>query len=538
MKRARADGGGGGAGGGGGRYSAAQKRAIRAAIKERQEFPYRDFGRAHIRRGSESSLATFGPTARTANAEQKAMRQMYGFSGRGLYTGRGAYGVNRLKKARRWTGFAEDVLNRGMGMASLLSGQGLYTGRGAYSTNALISDGDIAPEVPRLSSMGDETGEIFVSKREYVCDIYGPTDSFNVQSFYLNPGLESTFPWLSQIAQNYDGYEPVQMIWTFRSTMTDYATTNGQCGTIIMATNYNPTAAPFTDKQSMMEYAGAMSAKTTDDLLHGIECDPEKSSGSKGKFVRANPVVTGQDLKTYDHGVFQVGVANIPSTFINQSIGELWVSYTFKLRNPKFFTGKGLGISQDLYVSGGGESNALLMGAQSSLLSAQMNNIGTKLTLTNNTITITFPATYTGMIEIQLFVESITIPASTVPMSVAVSTNVSSVSDIYASSDNFSGLDSPSWVAGNLIYSGSGTLAGQAWITIHVFVEASTSGTNNTVTLTSSGSLTGTPTQSQLTIREYNSGFSYRANNVGGGVPGTQSLAPILINPSGLIVVP
>ena len=81
-----------------------------------------------------------------------------------------------------------------------------------------------------------------------------------------------------------------------------------------MATNYNASSPPFSDKATMMEYAHAMSAKTTEHMTHGVECDPSKLGGSERKYIRTNPVVPSQDLKTYDHGLFQLAVANSPAS--------------------------------------------------------------------------------------------------------------------------------------------------------------------------------------------------------------------------------
>lgn len=53
-----------------------------------------------------------------------------------------------------------------------------------------------------------------------------------------------------------------------------------------MATNYNASAQPFSDKESMIQYHGGISRRMTEKLVHGVECDPKKSSGSEGKYTR------------------------------------------------------------------------------------------------------------------------------------------------------------------------------------------------------------------------------------------------------------
>lgn len=457
-----------------------------------------------------------------------------------MANGRGKYNLSKNYSKFMGGKIGKALQSRVIGAISgtgMYTGRGLYTGRGDYVNNDKISAGGTAPEVPAFG--GDSAGEIYVTRREYVSDIYGPTAQFNVQSYPINPGLEGTFPWLSQIAQNYDEYELLQCIFTYRSTTTDIGTTNGQCGTIVMATNYNAGAAPFTDKVIMMEYDGAMSSKTTESSMHGVECDPRKLSGSAGNYIRANPVLTNQDAKSYDHGLFQLAVCNCPSAFQNFSIGELWVSYTVKLRKPKFFVARGLGITRDVFVSGGNESITSPMGSSSTLLRGQQNNLGcvlgatvgnngimTALGATPNVFGIVFPASYSGTIRILVQAELATTTTgqliSTFP---AFTGNITALADIYASSAN--GGDAPStWTYATQLGAGGTSIA-----LFHFKISPATTGINNTIQFTTA-ILTAAPTQMMIDISEYNAGFSYAAANLG------SSEAPILVNPSGVVVVP
>jgi len=464
-----------------------------------------------------------------------------------LAQGRGSYKLGNLgRDYTRWAKSGTGRMVRGMGADLLhkftgigLDGRGMYSGRGAY-TNSLIDDNmGVADEVPLFAGSTNETGMVTVSRKEYICDIYGPSTPagnskpFGLVAFELNPGLERTFPWLSQIAMNYGEYDFKQLIFTYRSTTTDIgSSTNGQCGTVIMATNYNPSEQEFEDKNVMMEYDAAMSCKVTETMMHGVECDPSKLSGSEGKYVRNNPVIPNQDLKTLDHGLFQLAIANAPDTYANESLGELWVTYTVELRKPKFYSGRGLGISQDLYVSGGDESLTALMGSSTTLLSGQQNNINCLIGLPTNAITITFPAYYAGFVEIRLVCEGITTTAGSVSPSTVG--NIQYVPDMYAGHGGTG--DSPRAEQKN---SASAIGAGNTnlFFILHVQVQLATGGVDNVLTLVT-GNVSTAPTQSQLLIQEYNSGFSYRALNVGGAGAASQSQAPILINSNGVIVTP
>ena len=69
----------------------------------------------------------------------------------------------------------------------------------------------------------------------------------------------------------------------------------------------------------------------------------------------------------------------------------------------------------------------------------------------------------------------------------------------------------------------------------HIQVSPQTLNTVNTITINTQN-VTVAPTQASLQLSEYNSGYSYKAQNV--GPKGLQSQAPILINPLGQVVVP
>lgn len=382
------------------------RRAIAISARERAAFPRRDYGYAHYKRGSETSRALFGPSYRAATAAQRATRKELGFVGQGGYWTQKLLGV---APGSKWDRVGDRVAD----LAASLPVVGRYvkpvlqhsanlhrdlvaSGAGQYQTNDLINAGAAAaPQVPRFTGQRDG-GVITISHREYIADVYAPAanggvaDAFGIQSYQINPGLEKTFPWLSQIAANYEEYTLHQCMFTFRSTVSDFAATSGQVGQVVMATQYNAASEPFTDKRTMMEYDAAMSCKTSESLLHGVECDPAKLSGPKGRFVRANPVEISQDVNQYDHAQFNVAVCDAPLVYAGQSMGELWVSYTIELRKPRFFTAKGLSISRDVFVQKTTSSPANIplgvSGTISQLGVGQQNSIGCTIRLPASTL--------------------------------------------------------------------------------------------------------------------------------------------------------
>lgn len=511
---------------------------------ERRSHPAAKYMRQYIPR-SATTRATYGLSRSAATPTQLAARDAAHIFGRGRYS----VGRNwrRFSQSVGLAGAGRALLGAGVGAATRLIGMGGYEAGGAgagVAMNSLMSDepGQV------FSSEADETGAITVSRREYVTDIFAPTVAsggapFTLQAFSLNPGLEQSFPWLSQIAQNYEEFEFKQLVWSYRSTTADVGTTtSGQCGTVIMATNYNAAAPNFVDKVSMMEYDGSMSCKTTDSMMHGVECDPLKLSGEPGNYVRANAVPLSEDLKTYDHGKFQIAVVNTPAGFSGQGLGELWVSYTVVLRKPKFFVARGLGIGRDIFVSGGGPSltTTAPMGSDAALLSGQQNNIGCTIDLSvASTIKITFPPGFSGNLEVVLCLEGFGFAGTTpfVTGSLATTGNVALIADMYAAG-GAAGASSTSPLA-FVVSSSAGNWAANAangaQFLIHVRISPSTGGVANTLAIVCN-TLANAVNQASLDIHEYNAGFSTRA--LGIGSTSAQSDAPILVNKSGAVVTP
>lgn len=267
------------------------------------------------------------------------------------------------------------------------AGSGEYDAAEGPPTNSLVSGSNVS--VPTMQG-GDEIGSICVTHREYLGNITGSV-LFENSAFELNPGLVSTFPWLSQIAQNYEEYSFEQLMFTYTSLLSE-STSSGVIGSIIMTTNYNAGQPDFTNTSDMLNNIGTISARPIDGpIIHGIECDDSKNVLSS-YFVRAGSVPEGQDIKTYDVGRFQVATEGMPVN--DQLQGQLWVSYQITLRKPKIYTAAGKGLLNDFYklASGSAVSNDYFIGR--ALVASPMNNIGTIVSCPfPYTIQVNFPQT-------------------------------------------------------------------------------------------------------------------------------------------------
>lgn len=400
-------------------------RGLRTFRNARRKYPASQFGYVFQPR-TESTMAAFGNSYREATEAQKQDRQNSKYYGRGRY--------DLLKKAGKYAWKHRGAITRGAaalgipGAAQLnaLTGKGVYTGQGDYEgSNGLFSSE--TADVPIVSSSGTEDGEIKISHREYLTDLYGNAynvdkqnqKAFDLQAYDINPGLEQTFPWLSQLAQNFEEYELEQCIFSFRSTVQEVSSENGQVGTITMATLYNVDNPNFRDKTEMMQYAHSNSVKSTDDVMHGVECDNDKLSGTDEKYIRSGPLDLGLQKKDYDHGRFQVAIANTPYAFSDASIGELWVSYTVTLRKPKIFSARGKGISEFMAVTDreNGQKAAVYNSSYLNpfvtdsygdpFLYARKNSLNLKLECTNSSFKIIFPASVAGVFSVHVMLKAV-----------------------------------------------------------------------------------------------------------------------------------
>ena len=126
-----------------------------------------------------------------------------------------------------------------------------------------------------------------ITHTEYIGEVYGnglidPGDSssapipFESNKLILNPGMEKTFPWLSQIAANYQEYELEQLVFKFTPQLAEVSSNNGLVGQVLIVTQYKPQAAPFKNMDDVMHYNHYSKGKTTEDITYGVECDERK----------------------------------------------------------------------------------------------------------------------------------------------------------------------------------------------------------------------------------------------------------------------
>lgn len=176
------------------------------------------------------------------------------------------------------------------------------------------------------------TGTI-VRHTEFIQNISG-TEDFSLFSLPINPGLDTTFPWLSQIAPAYEQYKWRGLVFTYKTTSADLVTgTNGALGQVIMATDYDSADANYTNQREMLNSEYAKSAKPSVSFVHPIET-ARSQTPYKMFYTREGDPPANADIRLYDIGKFQLATQGMQAT--GGTIGQLWVSYEIEFQKPQF----------------------------------------------------------------------------------------------------------------------------------------------------------------------------------------------------------
>lgn len=224
---------------------------------------------------------------------------------------------------------------------------GKKSGRRLHSISSVVRPG--APTISASSASYRNTAHgVRIRHSEYIGDLISASTAgaFSLQQYQLNPGLASTFPWLSTIAANFETYEFHRLGFEFRTSSGNTTAGNAALGTVVMCTQYDALDQPFASKYQMENYEGGISAVPSSNLVHYVQ--HTKSIGYRGsRYVRILPIsmlgvqstystygaVTAQDIRLFDVGITSVATNGIPTASVN--LGELWVTYDIQLYTPR-----------------------------------------------------------------------------------------------------------------------------------------------------------------------------------------------------------
>jgi hypothetical protein len=309
-------------------------------------------------------------------------------------------GVNRYAAAAL-TGASEIMLpTKTAARAGVSYLQSIISGSGDYVTNYGMVNQN-ACMVPSFKG----SNSTVITKREFIGDVLsgplsGSFSGFNIQGYPLNPAQSSLFPWLSMIASNYEQYDIQGMVFEFKSTSGDSVGVNTSLGTIIMATQYDPTKPAFTSKLAMEDYFFSTSFKPSVSALHAIECK-NSLAPTGGLLYTRTGTVASSDLRWSDFGNFYIATQGMPNA--GTVLGELWVSYKVKLAKPRL----------PITIGYGGQIASAFISRSGSATGV---SLGNATTYSSGTLALSFPTptqlSFVG-IPLQRYFVSICIYATT-----------------------------------------------------------------------------------------------------------------------------
>jgi hypothetical protein len=157
----------------------------------------------------------------------------------------------------------------------------------------------------------------------------------------INPGLDSVFPWLSQIAPAFQQYKWRGLVFSYKSTSADLvSTTNTSLGSVIMTTDYNAVNPETLSKREMLNYEFTSTCKPSCSFLHMIECERKQTYDNDLFFTRSGTPPHNADKRLYDIGSFYIATEGMQGS--TGQIGELWCSYEIEFLKPKFAISNGV----------------------------------------------------------------------------------------------------------------------------------------------------------------------------------------------------
>jgi len=334
------------------------------------------------------------------------------------------------------------------------SGVAANTIKYTINSNSLIGLGGI----PDYIDLPD--GAIRIRYWDILATKLSSTTGFNNITFSVNPGLASTFPWLSKFAQNYAEYEFLGLGVVF-SADCGFATGQFQgLGWVVIGADPDGAAtAGITQTQvEMLHYA--VPTRPCDSMRVPLECE------NSHKLIRTGTAPSGS-VDDYDHSLLQIVTNAMPAS--SQNCGEVKIVYDVILYSPKL-TAPGSTIPGAHYTLVTVTAGTNPFGASQTKL---FDNIG--VTFTGTTLTI--PA---GIIGTFLLSYNIIGTAAAIVTPAVSYTNATAAS--YLLSDATSSIGSPASgvSSANFIYLNTFSVTNSLLSTVVTFGTAGTVPTSPT----------------------------------------------------------
>jgi hypothetical protein len=206
-----------------------------------------------------------------------------------------------------------------------------------------------------------------IEHRELLAPISG-TILFTPNAFPVNPGLVTTFPWLSTQAVGWEKYrfEYIRFCYYTR------APTSTQ-GSVLLSPDYNAADAPPATEVISSAYNGTQEDAPWKDIC----CPLDAKIVSRECFVRGAALAPNLDIKTYDIATFYLGTVDATTA---APWGKLWVEYKVHLINPQL-PSAGAGTTGTMTNGASATGTALFGTSQTSTGSFVLSAAGNVITM-------------------------------------------------------------------------------------------------------------------------------------------------------------
>jgi len=240
----------------------------------------------------------------------------------------------------------------GAGAGNILS---TLTGMGDYTVkqNSVMASasGDRGAHDASFSSTGSSV--VRVKRRECVGEIVAPGEAptfdanggytagsttpseFEAIRYRIQASNADIFPWGANVAELYQEYKIKGCVFTLESTYSNYSNA-GSLGTVCMCTQYNAADRPFDSMNDMINYAFRSTGNPSQNIVHGLECDPEVVGRKEKLEVRnkSNDNYTAAP-NNFDFGWLTVATEGLPPVAAGGQIGRLYVTYDIEFSLPR-----------------------------------------------------------------------------------------------------------------------------------------------------------------------------------------------------------
>lgn len=322
------------------------------------------------------------PSRKRASAAPKDEVTRLGYALRAL----GSYGGGALGAMAGMPGVGSSA---GHGIGASIS---KWLGSGDYEVtkNSVVSGaqrmGSTVPDMHKANQ------SIIVRHKEFITTVKSST-GFTVQdSFDINPGNESLFPWLAGVAARFQEYKIRGMVYHYVPTSgAAVSSTNAALGAVMLQTSYRASDIPPFSKLEMLNEYNSNESVPCEAFCHPIECDPSENPFNI-QYIRSSEPDGLDDKLLYDLGRTHVAVQGCQTDGF--PIGDLWVTYEIELKKPLVSSS----ITQPFQTFGALSSNPPNAGD----LFGGLTSTNGKLRCTLQGNTITFPKGRVGSFQIMI----------------------------------------------------------------------------------------------------------------------------------------